>query len=145
MLQNESCTRPVMQAVDPTYPLYPVMSILCAVSLLCVLSTRVSLQAWNLGVMALCICLFLENLTTGVNTVVWRDNADVKAYVYCDIGSSFIFFGYSVLSNSQLVSHLQIFTSIVKPACTLVITRRLYRIGSLCSIEFTTSKEVWCQ
>ncbi|KAJ7208790.1 hypothetical protein C8J57DRAFT_1733964 [Mycena rebaudengoi] len=43
-------------------------------------------QTWNLAVTFLCIGLFLDNLTHGINAVVWRDNADIKAHVYCDIG-----------------------------------------------------------
>ena len=71
---------------DPTYPLYPVSCILSAVMLLLVLLTSFVRQSWNLGVAFLCFWVFLENLTSGVNAVVWSDNADVKLYVYCDIG-----------------------------------------------------------
>ena len=73
-------------AVDPTYPLYPVACILSAVMLLLVLLTSFVRQSWNLGVAFLCFWLFLENLTEGIDTIVWSDNADIKLYVYCDIG-----------------------------------------------------------
>ena len=73
-------------AADPTYPLYPVSCILSAMMLLLVLLTSFVRQSWNLGVAFLCFWVFLENLTSGVNAVVWSDNADVKLYVYCDIG-----------------------------------------------------------
>jgi hypothetical protein len=75
-----------MQPIDPTYPLFPTMCILCSALLLCIMMNRTYFQAWNLGLMILCICLFLENLTGGINAVIWADNADIKAYVYCDIG-----------------------------------------------------------
>ena len=74
-----------MGAVDPTYPLYPIASILSAVLLLFVLLTSFIRQNWNLGVAFLCFWLFLENLTAGINAVIWSDNADVKLYVYCDM------------------------------------------------------------
>ena len=75
-----------MIAVDPTYPLYPIANIISATMLLLVLLTSFIRQSWNLGVTFLCFWLLLENLTNGVNAVIWSDNADVKLYVYCDIG-----------------------------------------------------------
>ena len=77
-------------AVDPTYPLYPIASILAAVMLLLVLLTSFIRQSWNLGVAFLCFWLFVENLTGGINHIIWSDNADVKLYVYCDIGQYII-------------------------------------------------------
>ncbi|KAI0029876.1 GPCR fungal pheromone mating factor [Vararia minispora EC-137] len=107
-----------MQTFDPTYPLLPISSVLCAALLLLVLFTRAIGGTWNLGVLILCFWLFLENLTNGVNAVLWADNFQVKHEVYCDI-----------------VTHVQIFSSIVRPACTLIITRRLYKIVSLRDIH----------
>ena len=73
-------------AADPTYPLLPVASIVCAALQLVVLMTRFIRQSWNLGVAFLCFWLFWELLTTGINAVVWSVDADVKMYIYCDIG-----------------------------------------------------------
>ncbi|KZV62000.1 STE3-domain-containing protein [Peniophora sp. CONT] len=103
-----------MAAVDPTYPLYPLASILAAAMLLLVLLTSFVRQSWNLGVAFLCFWLFWENLTGGVAAIIWSDNADIKLYVYCDI-----------------ISRIQLVTFIVKPMCTLIITRRLYLIARL--------------
>ncbi|VDB85251.1 unnamed protein product [Peniophora sp. CBMAI 1063] len=100
-----------MAAVDPTYPLYPIASIVSATLLLLVLLTSLVRRSWNLGVASLCFWFFFENLTAGVNAVIWANNADVKFYVYCDI-----------------VSRVQAITSVVKPMATLIITRRLYLI-----------------
>ncbi|KZV63365.1 fungal pheromone STE3G-protein-coupled receptor [Peniophora sp. CONT] len=105
-------------AVDPTYPLYPIACILAAVMLLLVLLTSFIRQNWNLGVAFLCFWLFWENLTFGINAIIWFDNADVKLYIYCDI-----------------VTHMQLVTSVVKPMATLIITRRLYLITSLRCVE----------
>ena len=57
--------------------------------LLLVLLTSFVRQSWNLGVAFLCFWLLLENLTFGINAIVWADNADIKAYVYCDIGAPY--------------------------------------------------------
>lgn len=75
-----------MAAVDPTYPLLPIAYILSAVMTLLVLFTAFVRQSWNLGVTFLCFWLFLENLTSAIGTIVWSDNADIKYYIYCDIG-----------------------------------------------------------
>ncbi|VDB95518.1 unnamed protein product [Peniophora sp. CBMAI 1063] len=107
-----------MAAADPTYPLYPIACILAAAMLLLVLLTSFIRQSWNLGVAFLCFWLFWENLTLGINAVIWSDNADIKLYVYCDV-----------------VSHMQEIAAAVKPMATLIITRRLYLITSLRSVE----------
>ncbi|VDB95521.1 unnamed protein product [Peniophora sp. CBMAI 1063] len=110
-----------MAAADPTYPLYPIACILAAAMLLLVLLTSFIRQTWNLGVAFLCFWLFFENLAGGADAIIWSDNADIKLYVYCDI-----------------VSHLGIITFVVKPMATLIITRRLYLITSLRSVESPT-------
>ncbi|KZV69107.1 STE3-domain-containing protein [Peniophora sp. CONT] len=107
-----------MDAVDPTYLLYPIACLLASAMLLLVLTTSFVRQSWNLGVTFLCFWLFLELVTFAVNAIVWSDNADVKLYVYCDI-----------------VSHLQLIVFVVKPMATVIITRRLYLIASLQSVQ----------
>ncbi|KZV71172.1 fungal pheromone STE3G-protein-coupled receptor [Peniophora sp. CONT] len=104
-------------AVDPTYPLFPIASILSSVTLLLVLMTSFIRQSWNLGVIFLCFWLFWENITNAASSIIWSDNADLKLYVYCDI-----------------TSHLQIFGYVLRPMATLIITRRLYLIASLQSV-----------
>ncbi|VDC01595.1 unnamed protein product [Peniophora sp. CBMAI 1063] len=107
-----------MAAVDPTYPLYSIACFLAAAMLLLVLLTSFIRQSWNLGVAFLCFWLFWENLTLGINRIIWSDNADIKLYVYCDI-----------------VSHLFMITHVVKPMATLIISRRLYLITRLQAVE----------
>ena len=75
-----------MAAVDPTYPLWPIATFLASVMLLLVLLTSFVRQSWNFGVALLCFWLFFENLTGGINAILWSDNSDIKYYVYCDIG-----------------------------------------------------------
>ena len=79
-----------MVTVDPTSPFYPVASILGAAMLLLVFLTSLVRQSWNLGVAFLCFWLFFENLTDGVNAIIWSDNAEIKLLVYCDIGAGLV-------------------------------------------------------
>ena len=74
-------------AADPSYPSYPIACILAAALLLLVLLTSFIRQTWNFGVATLCFWLFFENLTGGINAIIWVDNADIRFYVYCDIGT----------------------------------------------------------
>ncbi|KZV60717.1 fungal pheromone STE3G-protein-coupled receptor, partial [Peniophora sp. CONT] len=107
-------------AVDPTYPLYPLACFLGAAMLLLVLFTGFIRQNWNLGVAFLCFWLFFENVGNGINTIIWSSNANIKLYIYCDI-----------------FTHIQLITFVVKPMATLIITRRLYLITSLRSVELS--------
>ncbi|KZV67685.1 STE3-domain-containing protein [Peniophora sp. CONT] len=108
--------------VDPSYPLYPIACVFAATGLFLVLLTSFVRSRWNLGVSFLCFWLFLENLTFAVNSVVWADNGDIKHPVYCD-----------------LASHLQTICYVVKPAATLIMTRRLYLIASFRNMEMHTT------
>ena len=77
---------PGMGALDPSYPFYPIICLTSATLLFLILLTNIVRQKWNLGIALLCVFLFFEHLTLGINAIVWSDNADVKLYVYCDIG-----------------------------------------------------------
>ncbi|VDC04645.1 unnamed protein product [Peniophora sp. CBMAI 1063] len=112
----------MINAVDPTYPFFPIASVLATVMLLLVFLTSFIRQSWNLGVAFLCFWLFFENLTNAINSIVWADNADIRLYAYCDIAS-------------WSVTRLQVFTSVVKPMATLIITRRLSIIASQHSVD----------
>ncbi|VDB87006.1 unnamed protein product [Peniophora sp. CBMAI 1063] len=112
----------MVAAVDPTYPLFPVAAFLAAGMLLLILMTSLIRQSWNLGVAFLCFWLFIANLTRGINAIIWADNADIKLYVYCDI-----------------VTRLQLIAALVGPMSTLIITRRLYLIASLRTVEFPSA------
>ncbi|KZV63980.1 fungal pheromone STE3G-protein-coupled receptor [Peniophora sp. CONT] len=86
--------------------------------LLLVLLNSFIRKSWNLGVAFLCFWLLFENLTHGINAIIWADNVELKLFVYCDI-----------------VSRLQLIVFVVRPMATLIVTRRLYMITSLQSIE----------
>jgi hypothetical protein len=74
-------------AADPTYPLYPIASILCAALLVAVLTTSFIRRSFNIGVFILSACLAVLNLLQGINSIVWADTNEVKAVVYCDISA----------------------------------------------------------
>ncbi|KAF8149276.1 pheromone A receptor-domain-containing protein [Mycena galopus ATCC 62051] len=105
-------------AVDPTYPLYPTLCIISAFFMFLILTHSFIRQSWNLAVTFLCIGLFLDNLTHGINAVVWRDNADIKVPVYCDI-----------------VSRLQFLMNFLPSIACLLITRKVYIISTLRDVE----------
>ncbi|KAI0034833.1 GPCR fungal pheromone mating factor, partial [Vararia minispora EC-137] len=107
------------------YPLFPVFATTSAVLVLLVFVTSITRQSWNRGLLFLCFWLFWQNLTLGIDAIVWADNADLRAYVYCDI-----------------VSHLHIFLTVVQPCCTLIITRRLYMIVSMRCVKPQSRRQV---
>ncbi|KZV71051.1 hypothetical protein PENSPDRAFT_752047 [Peniophora sp. CONT] len=123
-----------MAAADPTYPLLPIATLLSAVMLVLVLLTSFIRQRWNLGVTFLCFWLIVESVTGGANYIIWSDNADVKLWVYCDIGMPILTPCIGV-TDQFLVSRAQIIGFVVKPMATLIITRRLYLVASLKSVE----------
>ncbi|VDC04729.1 unnamed protein product [Peniophora sp. CBMAI 1063] len=106
-----------MAAADPTYPFYPITCIIASAMLLFVFLNSFIRQSWNLGVAFLCFWLFWENLTLGINAIIWSDNATIKLYAYCDVAS-----------------HLLLIASVVKPVATLIISRRLYLITRMQSV-----------
>ena len=91
-----------MAAVDPTYPLYPIASLLASVMLLLVLLTSFVRQSWNFGVALLCFWLFLENLINGINAIIWSDNFEIRLDIYCDIGSYIFAMAVPLVPKSSL-------------------------------------------
>ncbi|KAJ7254568.1 pheromone A receptor-domain-containing protein [Mycena rebaudengoi] len=110
-------------AVDPSYPLYPILCIVSAFFMFLILTHSFIRQTWNLAVTFLSIGLFLDNLTHGINAVVWRDNADIKVPVYCDI-----------------VSRLQFFMNFLPSIASFLITRKLYIISTMRDVEAPSRK-----
>jgi hypothetical protein len=111
--------------------------------MLIVLTTCSVRKSWNLGVVFLCFWLFWEDLTLGINAIIWSNNAEIKLYVYCDIGDLLASLHLPPIDlRINSVTHLQVFAGIVKPGCTLIITRRLYKIASLRAVDAPTRKEV---
>ncbi|KAJ3967512.1 pheromone receptor [Lentinula raphanica] len=107
-----------MLASDPTFPLFPILAFLGFI--LCAIPLSWHLQAWNSGTCAFMIWTGLACLITGINSIIWVDNALNVAPVWCDI-------------TSQLI----LGASIGIPASTLCISRRLYRITSTQTVSIT--------
>ncbi|KAJ7160415.1 pheromone A receptor-domain-containing protein [Mycena filopes] len=113
-----------MAAADPTYPLYPTLCIISAFFMFLILTHSYIRQSWNLAVTLLCVGLFLDNLTLGINAVVWRNNADIKVPVYCD-----------------LVSRLQFLMRFLPSITSLLITRKLFIISKMRDVEPPSDKK----
>ncbi|TDL19557.1 STE3-domain-containing protein [Rickenella mellea] len=97
--------------MEPTYPLYPIVSFLCFILVLAPLPTHWRLR--NAGTSMYIIWTAASCLILFVNSLVWHDNAIDKAPVWCDIS------GRILLGNGIAI-----------PACILCIQRRLYLITS---------------
>ncbi|VDB86864.1 unnamed protein product [Peniophora sp. CBMAI 1063] len=121
-----------MGAFDPSYPLLPISCIIGAVMMVLVLMTSFVRQTWNLGVAFLCFWLLMDLTFGAAGLIIWSDNGDIRLYVFCDIAS-----------------HLQLMSSVVKPMATLIITRRLYLIARLQSVELPGNtvgrRDVWIE
>ncbi|KAJ4486624.1 pheromone receptor [Lentinula edodes] len=107
-----------MLASDPTFPLFPLFAFLGFV--LSVIPLSWHFQAWNSGTCAFMIWTGLACLVTGINSIIWADNALNVAPVWCDISSQII-----------------LGSSVGIPASTLCISRRLYRITSTQTVSIT--------
>ena len=68
---------------DPTYPLFPVLGIITSVLVLLPLPAQI--RASNVVVAALIIWVFLYTMCWVINNIMWSDNYDVKAIVWCSI------------------------------------------------------------
>ncbi len=123
--------------MDPTYPVYPIVSFLCFFLVLSPLPWQ--FRAWNTGT-----CMYILWTATGcliwfINSLVWHNNAIDWAPVYCDICPFLTSYSYPTLiffesSATRIVTG----TAVAIPACSLCIQRRLYCMTSTCVV--TTSK-----
>ncbi|KAI0316927.1 pheromone A receptor-domain-containing protein [Amylostereum chailletii] len=104
--------------MDPTYPLVPILNIVSACLVLFSLLNRSIHHHWNIGVGLLGAWVFVEDLIGGIDSIVWADNADDKSPIWCDISS-----------------HISVGFDVAVPARSLVITRRLFKITRLRSVE----------
>ncbi|KAJ7585980.1 STE3-like pheromone receptor [Mycena floridula] len=102
----------MVRALDPTYPLFPVLSFLGF--LCCLVPLPWHLQAWNAGTCAYMIWTSAYCLVLFVNSIVWAGNVDNVAPVWCDISSQII-----------------LGASIGIPASALCISRRLFNITAV--------------
>lgn len=71
--------------MDPTYPLVPIANF---IGCFLILVSLVGLlhRPWNTGVSMFAIYAFLQSLIVGIDAIVWSDNVNDVAPVWCDIG-----------------------------------------------------------
>ncbi|KAH6890859.1 pheromone receptor, partial [Coprinopsis sp. MPI-PUGE-AT-0042] len=98
-------------AYDPSYPAFPIFSIIGFVLVLIPLPWH--LQAWNSGTCLFMLWTAIGCLNLFVNSIVWQGNAIDWAPTWCDISS-----------------RLTVGISVGIPAASLCINRRLYKIAS---------------
>lgn len=117
--------------MDPTYPLVPIANFLACVLVVIPLAHMLT-RPWNTGVYFFALWTLLSSLSTAINTLVWSNNVKDRAPIWCDICKSPIYF--SSLSPTEIwleASHIDILVNTGIPACSLSITRRLYKITTL--------------
>ena len=77
--------------MDPTFPLVPIANFIGCILVLISLSKGM-FQTWNVGACSFAFWTFVLNLEIGVNSIVWSNNTNNVAPVWCDISSCpFIF------------------------------------------------------
>lgn len=70
--------------MDSTFPLVPIANFLACLLVVASVS-RNMFQSWNIGVCSFAIWVVGESLIIGVNSIVWVDNVENVAPVWCDI------------------------------------------------------------
>lgn len=71
--------------MDSTYPLVPVANFFACVLVLASMSKSM-FQTWNVGVCSFAIWVVITGFTMAVDAIVWADNVENSAPVWCDIG-----------------------------------------------------------
>lgn len=117
--------------MDPTYPLVPTANFLACVLVVIPLAHMLT-RPLKTGVYLFAFWVLLSSLSTAINTLFWSNDVENRAPIWCDICKS------SIISSSLLMteiwleaSHIDILVNTGIPACSLSITRRLYKITTL--------------
>lgn len=120
--------------MDPTYPLVPIANFLASILVVVPLFHMIT-RSWNTGVYVFALWLFLQNINFASGTIAWSSDANDRSPIWCDIcKSSFIARAAVLLGKLKKLnkaSHLQVLADSGIPACSFVITRRLYKITRL--------------
>lgn len=78
--------------MDLTYPLAPIANFLaCALLLLPFLSTSIRFGSRNIPVTMFALWSTAINFIQGVNTLIWFNNVNDSAPIWCDIGECLYF------------------------------------------------------
>lgn len=71
--------------MDPTYPLVPVANFLACILVLSSMSKSM-FQSWNIGACSFAIWVVIMGFTVAVDAIIWAENVENIAPVWCDIG-----------------------------------------------------------
>jgi len=93
--------------MDSTYPLVPIANFLACILVLASVSKHM-FRSWNVGACSLAIWVASQGFIIAVNSIIWSNNVDNVAPVWCDI-----------------TTHLGVGSNVAIPAASLVIVRRL--------------------
>lgn len=70
--------------MDSTYPLVPIANFLACILVLASVPKSMS-KSMNVGIFSLAIWVAIESLITAVNSIIWADNVENVAPIWCDI------------------------------------------------------------
>ncbi|VDB89234.1 unnamed protein product [Peniophora sp. CBMAI 1063] len=97
--------------LDPTFPLAPISNIVASILVLLTLVTSSYRGPYDRGIVMLKGWVMIGLFKMSIQTIVWRNSYEIILPVFCDISS-----------------HLEIGLAVGLPACSLVMTRRLWII-----------------
>ena len=111
--------------MDPTYPLIPVANF---IGCLLIILPMLTCMTYSTGICAFAGWAVLFGFGQGVNSIIWKDNTNDVAPVWCDLSESPSCLMRFVHTDFKIATHIFLATNVALPACSLVITRRLYYI-----------------
>lgn len=118
--------------MNPTYPLVPIANFIgCTIVSISLLN--MATRTCNTGVYIFSFWVFLLNLSCVVNTIIWANDAKDTAPVWCDLCTFVLALTVSQTAECTFLkaSHIGILAGTGIPACSLITTRRLYKITRL--------------
>ena len=72
--------------MDPTYPLVPIANFTACILVLLSMSKSM-FQSWNIGACSFAIWVTVQSFTVAIRAIMWSDNVENIAPVWCDIGA----------------------------------------------------------
>ena len=72
----------------PGYPAIPITAFISSALLLLVLITSIERRSWNFGLTILCFSVFIENFFGAIETIIWRNDAEIRLHAFCDFSQS---------------------------------------------------------
>ena len=132
--------------MHPTYPLVPILNLLSCI-LVCIplLSTSILSGPWNTFVLVFALSNAVGCLQVGINSIIWSDNVNDVASVWCDISMLHSLIKYYSRYNlyyytNGLGTHFAVMYNNMIRACNFRMTRSIYNIA-LCK-QITDNQSV---